>query len=123
MSTDYHLPKPCPGCPFLKHGPEVVRHLREDRLEEIVESEGGFACHRTVDYEEDEHGQDHPVEGKRRRECAGWLIYHLANGTPPQVMRIMGRVGAIDVEGLLEHKAEVITDFDALVVAHEEGFR
>lgn len=116
MSGAYDLKRPCPGCPFLREGRDVVRGLSEERLEEIVESEGGFACHRT-------HPDTGGPEGGRVQECAGWLIYHLANGTAPQVMRIAERLGMIDEATLLEHEDEVLAEFEDLVTAHEEMIR
>ena len=102
--SDYDLKKPCPGCPFRTEG--GVRGLCEERLEEIVESDGGFTCH-----EHEEH------------ECAGFLIFNLENRSAPQMMRIAGRLGMIDEDALMSHVDEVITDFESLVNIHAEWDR
>ncbi len=117
MSTDrYHPKKPCDGCPFLRAGEKVCRGLRPGRLEEIVESDGGFKCHQTVD----ETSEGSPTQ---ELECAGFLIYHLINESAPNMMRIAGRMGMIDVDGLMEHADDVFDDFDHMVEAHESNER
>jgi len=107
-----HMPKPCPGCPFGRD-PGSVRGLNEYRLMEILESDGGFTCHKTC-YDPD--GSE--IRG-REHECAGWLIYHLVNGSAPQMMRIAGRLGLIDEVGLLRYEHKVICDLSELKEAHD----
>jgi len=116
MENRFNLLRPCPGCPFSR-GPDAVRGLHAERLEQIVESDGGFACHRTTDYGEDEDGEELISGGQ---ECAGYLIYHLVNESAPQMMRIAGRIGLIDTEALLKYEAETITDFYELVEVHTQ---
>lgn len=79
-----YLAKPCDQCPFLRDGKAAVR-LTEDRIEEIagaaLDPQGGtFACHKTVDY--DDEG-----EGSGGDHCAGFLCFAEKNGNATQMMR------------------------------------
>ena len=107
--SGYDLTRPCAGCPFGR-GPDAVRGLHPRRLREIIYSDGGFVCHKTA----------HETGSGKPQECAGFLIYHLANETAPQMMRIAGRLGMFDADALLEHESECITEFRELRDAHTD---
>ncbi len=104
------LVRPCPGCPFGRH-PDAVLGIRPARLREIVRSEGGFPCHQTVE----ETAKGSP---KEELQCAGYYIFHLVNESAPQMMRIEGRLGFIDVPALLANASECVTDLDELLERH-----
>lgn len=117
MSRKYDSPHPCASCPFGR-GPESVRHLRGDRLQDIVQA-GGFTCHKTT--EETGDGSE--------RECAGFMIYKMANDGPTQMMRIATRIGLMSEEvwDKLWEQADtgetVVTDWNELLDQHEKGER
>lgn len=77
----FHLKRPCRDCPFLK----TSGYLRQDRAAEIahaLQNDASFACHKTVDYdEEDFDARDHSSSTTSRlssisyQECsAGSLV-------------------------------------------------
>lgn len=69
----FDIKKPCRDCPFRKDG-VMLESLREGRIEEILtnvlEEDGFFPCHKTVDYN-DENSQG-LQDGNQF--CAGALI-------------------------------------------------
>ena len=105
------MTRPCKTCPFLR-SENGLRYLGGERMREIVDSDGGFPCHRTIE----DTGGTGP-----KQECAGFLIYNLVNGSAPQLMRIMGRMGMIDEKRLLKARGAVFTDFDELAEAQDRG--
>jgi len=101
----FDLKKPCPGCPFLRTGPDVVR-LLPDRIPEVwatSQFDGpNLPCHKTVDYDaiDDGEGEDAQIT-KDTQHCVGAILSGLASETGPnQLSRIMGRLGALDIDAL-----------------------
>lgn len=110
---DYDMTTPCGDCPFRREG---FIQLTAGRCHEIVEHEGGFPCHRTLDYSADD-GRKTP----QTKVCAGFLILREQSLGPNQMMRIVERCGGYDAKKLLENNpavAEVFGSLDEMVEAH-----
>jgi hypothetical protein len=87
----FDLKRPCATCPFLKVG--GIR-LHKDRAREIAgyftDAQGGtFACHSTIDYNQDEDNDDEQM-------CVGGMVFADKQNKANQIVRIMERCGAID---------------------------
>lgn len=83
------------------------------RIQEIVEA-SSFACHATVDYDD--------AKPNHERQCAGFMIYQLANDGPTQMMQVADRLGLrIDLDELAAqaHEGNVITDLSELIAMNE----
>jgi hypothetical protein len=65
--------KPCKHCPFRN---DVKPYLHPDRAAEIAYASqnpySSFPCHKTIDYDENEEGEDERDMSKSK-ECAGFL--------------------------------------------------
>lgn len=106
----FDLKKPCHDCPFLRKG--GIR-LTQARVREIagglLDSQGHtFACHKTVDHENDDGER---MENRDTRHCAGALIFAEKNRNATQMMRIAERLGIYDAGELMKNKAVVRTVF------------
>jgi hypothetical protein len=68
----FNMKKPCKDCPFRKDG-TMLKSLGEKRvggiLEGVVNGDDFFSCHKTVDYD----NEDHKLTEKNNF-CAGALI-------------------------------------------------
>ncbi len=84
---NYNLTKPCDNCPFRA---DKLFYLRPQRIKEIVNT-GNFACHKTVDYSNEE-----PELKDKSEHCAGLLIMLEHMEQPHQMMRISERLGVYD---------------------------
>lgn len=107
----FKLKKPCSNCPFRKEGGIP---LVEGRLEGIVESlhdNNFFACHKTINHEEqfNEEGEFHSLV--ESQFCAGALLYLEKCDNPNVQMRIAMRLGKYDPDKLEGHD-EVIEPFE-----------
>lgn len=85
----YEMTHPCARCPFRK-GTKML--LRSERVEEIEACAGDFPCHETVDYTDNDKGD----ETLDTQHCAGALIYAEKQERSTQMMRIMERLGMYD---------------------------
>jgi hypothetical protein len=115
----FDLKRPCPACPFRS---DVTPYIRAARVKEIerglVREQGTFACHKTVDYEnEDEDGEAEHCPSEGEQHCAGALILLERIGRPNQMMRIAERLGMYDA-GALDIEAPVYGSFRAMYQAH-----
>ena len=96
---DYNLKRPCKDCPFRT---DVAPYLTGKRAQEIATSlaQGSdFPCHKTTVPVEDEDGSDRMATSDSKM-CAGALIMMEKQGTPNQLMRIMGRLGVYNPDNL-----------------------
>jgi hypothetical protein len=88
----FDLTRPCASCPFRS---DIHFGLRPARVREILGADS-FACHKTVDYDEDGDGR----VKNNSQHCAGVLwILHKEN-RPNQLMRIAGRLRLWDPASL-----------------------
>ena len=116
------LSKPCDNCPFRRDGIK----LRRERAEELADglrADGHFYCHKTVDYNDDDDGDG--CSTKDSGLCVGALIAEIRDfGHMDQMGRIMGRVGALDVEGIYQQaeagEDAVVSDLDEFIDIHDE---
>lgn len=116
----FDLNKPCDSCPFC---PGRFFGLKKERIIEIVnalESGGTFACHKTVDYD-DEDGDGRPGTGSF---CAGALVMlEKAQDSEMaplnQYLRICERLGSYD-HRKLDMDAPVFDSFEEMIEAHDD---
>lgn len=98
---DFKLKKPCDMCPFRT---DCLRSwLGERRSREIAESiadhQQSFPCHKTIDYSEDDEGNEYRGL-ENSHHCAGSLILLEKIERPGQMMRIGERLGFYDRHAL-----------------------
>lgn len=102
----YQLRKPCKSCPFRI---STGFKFPEDRAEEIISSNGGFACHDTTTVKG--RGVDH----KEAQACAGRLILLEREKQPDQMMRISERLGFYDRTKLDMENEDVFEDIESFM--------
>lgn len=99
----FELTKLCKNCPFRTDS--LKGWLGRKRAEEIsfaiLEQQGTFPCHKTVDYnnEHDEDGDG--VVHQDSQHCAGAMIMLEKMQRPNQMMRIAERLGMYDFRKLV----------------------
>lgn len=104
----YGMTKPCATCPFRKDGAGVK--LMPARIREIARSTGwngaSFACHSSLDYDklQEEGGESEKKfslmqlnNDPKAQHCGGATIFGLKNGGPNQMLRIVDRLGGVDL--------------------------
>lgn len=95
MNTD--LTTPCGDCPFRS---DITFSLHPARTQEILraitDQQKTFACHRTLDYSQNDSG-DTTAD---TQHCAGAMILLERLKRPNQWMRIMERLGYYDRHAL-----------------------
>lgn len=112
MSTGNVCAAPCVKCPWLAKFKSDDDYLRPGRRAGIVEDMlrgNGFPCHATVDYtgdDVDEYDVAIP-DVSESMECAGAALVMLRADRPPQVLRIMERLGMFDSDEFLARHADV----------------
>jgi hypothetical protein len=112
MSESYNMPRPCTGCPFGRHE-DAVHNLGARRIIDIADA-GGFTCHKTT--RETGDGTE--------KECAGHMIFKLANEGTSQMIRIAGRLGMMseetfdELEGHAESGAVSFTVLGEVIEVH-----
>ena len=93
----FDLKRPCAECPFRC---DIRPYLTAERAREIISAivpgQQTFACHKTVDYEQDSDG----VVDNDSQHCAGALILLEKIERPNQMMRIAERLGLYDRRAL-----------------------
>lgn len=97
---------PCARCPFRQ---DVPIYLRADRREEITEALAygqTFWCHGTVEWSEDDDGNEHP-ETADAVECAGAQKALIAAGGSSQLARVAERLGMADLDQVAERGPDV----------------
>ncbi len=109
----WDMKKPCDDCPFLKVG--GIR-LRRARIREIaggmLDIQGAtFACHKTVEWDEDGETE---INTKSQKHCAGALIFAEKHGSANQSTRIAERLGLYDAHALMDNRDTVTSVFDTL---------
>lgn len=116
---DYKLKRPCANCPFRTDCPEGW--LGEERAEEIGLYGAEFACHSTVDYDDDSWEDGEFVgTGEDQQHCAGMLIMLEKMEQPHQMMRISERLGYYDPSKLYMD-TPVFDDVEDFIYHHSNG--
>lgn len=125
MSVKFSLTTPCDQCPFGLHH-NAVKGLREDRLRSILDAgdQTMFTCHKTIEY-----GDDDEYRVRSGQECAGFMIYKMANNEPTFMMRLAANFNkdgnGISEEGWDKLQAHAddgdvsMTDIDDIITAHQ----
>lgn len=112
--SNYDMTIPCDNCPFRKEGGIP---LHESRVHEIVNADGEFPCHKTVDYDDEGDG----VATAKSKVCAGFLIFLEKQDRPNQMMRISERLRIYDPAKFRDQPVcdEIFDDEDEMVAAGE----
>lgn len=108
----FDMKKPCAECPFRK-GPKAVR-LRPGRVQEIINSEGVFACHKTVDYSDGDGRTRENSQG-----CVGFMVFMDKARRTNQAQQVGIRLGIIDpapIDNPANRRA-VVDSADEIVLA------
>lgn len=94
----FDLKRPCINCPFRKGvGENFI--LPEARIDEIMSADA-FQCHKTVEYGQDNYGNQTYDQGDKPQQCAGLMAVLHREGKPNQIMRIAERVGAVTFDDI-----------------------
>jgi len=110
----FDLKKPCKSCPFLKVNGERFG-LCKSRLDEIF-SAPAFQCHSSIDYHEDEEGNEVQGQGDNPQQCKGLMSLLAYEGQPNQIMQVAERFRVATVES---HKCEgTYQTFSEAIEAH-----
>lgn len=116
------MKKPCVSCPFVR---AHEFHLHPERIEEIRDNRGEFACHNTVDYdswddEEDEDGLDRDRSGEQH--CVGHLIVQWSDWEGFNTAQAMAaRMGMFDPHALpTPEEVDVFETWDEMVQFMED---
>lgn len=94
----FKLKRPCSNCPFKKGQGELFA-LTQTRLTGIFESDA-FQCHKTVQYGEDDAGNEINAPGDRPQQCAGLMAVLRNSGKPNTIMQVASRLGWLDFKSL-----------------------
>jgi hypothetical protein len=101
---------PCAKCPWLAKFKGPADYLRAGRREEIVRSMlagAGFSCHETTVPADDDEGAGSMTVTEESKECAGAMLVMARADRSSQPMRILGRLGMLDVDALIERNEGV----------------
>lgn len=98
----YEMTKPCKNCPFRTDS--LKGWLGKGRAAEIafaiVQQQGTFPCHKTVDYNSEHDDENEGVVTGESQHCAGAMIMLEKMEKPNQMMRIAERLGMYDYRKL-----------------------
>lgn len=109
--------KPCKRCPFRSDIEPYIRYNRARKIADSLYMGNSFPCHQTTTHDDGEYV---PTSGEKM--CAGAAITLLKYDGPNNYMRIMSRIGAMDLNRL-EREGEATPLYECLeewVAAHEE---
>lgn len=98
--------RPCPKCPFRTDVPNYLRAGRRVEIATAIANGYGFPCHETTEHHEDDEGNSERVATQESKFCAGAIKAALAAGGVPQDLRIMARLGFIDLDAIEANGAE-----------------
>lgn len=107
----YKRRKPCKSCPFRS---STAFTFPEERAEEIVYHNGGFACHDTTTT------KGRRADHKDAQACAGRLIVLEREEQPDQMMRIAERLGLYDRTKLDMENEDVFEDIESFMSVRVE---
>jgi hypothetical protein len=115
---DFDLKRPCANCPFRTDIPPFLRPARaKEILDVLIQQQGTFACHKTVDYS----GEDGAARrSDSEKHCAGATILLEKIGRPNQLMRIAERLRMYDPKQL-DMSAAVFDSPAAMIKAMKQS--
>lgn len=95
---NFTMARPCDSCPFRTDRPGFLHRSRAEEIAEaLFDLDQTFACHKTVDYDDDGEWEDDRERGyTATHHCAGAMILMERAGRANQMMRIGERVGFYD---------------------------
>lgn len=97
-ALNFKMKKSCVDCPFRKD----KAFLEKSRAKEIVENlrnNGYFPCHKTIDYDYDEEGEEQATIRTGSSHCAGSIILMLREGDKSSWMQVCERLKIQDWGG------------------------
>lgn len=100
--------RPCAKCPFRADVPNYLRARRRIEIATAIAQGGDFPCHETTVDCEDEDGMSDRIATSDSKLCAGAIKAALAAGAVPQNIRIMARLGMIDLDAIESTGAECL---------------
>lgn len=92
----FDLLSPCKSCPFRKDTGHRFGLCRE-RIEEIADAPA-FQCHATVDYSENEFGDEFHRQGDNPQQCAGLMSILISEDRPNTIMQVASRLNSLDFD-------------------------
>lgn len=113
----FDLIRPCTHCPFRADHPGYLTSARAEEIAYALLGGATFACHATVQYDENDDGEGEAVETNKSQHCAGALIFLELQEQPNQMMRWMERIGYYD-RRKLDMGAPVFEDADEFIEHH-----
>lgn len=92
-------------CPFRKKNGIRLTRARVMEVAACAENPGGgFPCHKTVKFTDDEESYDQEsYDQEKAKHCAGALVFADKQGASSQMMRICERLGVYDPSKLRGH--------------------
>ena len=116
-AVNFELRRPCSQCPFRRDVPGFLHPARAEEIADALLGDQTFACHKTVDYDEDD-GEGQVTSASQH--CAGASIVLEKMDRPNQMMRIAERLRFYD-RRKLDMDAPVFDDLDEFIDHHAES--
>lgn len=113
--------RPCAKCPFRADVPNYLRSGRRIQIATAIAQGGDFPCHETTVDCYDEDGMSDRQATSDSKLCAGAIKAALASGAVPQNIRIMSRLGMIDLDAIERTGAECLNLTAWASVSRGEG--
>lgn len=120
------LTAPCGDCPFRTDRPFSLHPQRAQEIADALEAEQTFWCHKTVDYDAMEDGEEEEDSPRgaavdRAQHCAGAMIVLERMGLRTGLMHVMADLGIYDPSKLDLDGAPVYETLEAFVEAMKHG--
>jgi hypothetical protein len=111
------LVRPCAKCPFRNDIEPYLTYGRAVEIASALYHGAKFSCHETVEHDDD--GEHAP--NSREQFCAGAMLTLLKYDGPNNYMRVMSRIGAIDLDKLEKEaqNAPLYEDLEDWIHAHD----
>jgi len=118
LKEHYSMKKPCDDCPFTREGAKKG-NLTGNQIREMIRDPEGHICPKTMRLLDGSASMTHMDE---ERECAGYIIWHLARQTDPfpSAMAMAANLALVKYDEFMEHIDEVHTNIRHLTQAHHE---
>lgn len=98
MNTLVVTKAPCAKCPFRKDVPIYLHQGRRAEIAETLINGGGFDCHATVDYSEEDDDDNTVPSTVDASLCSGAMAALAQSGGSNQLIRVAARLGMLDSE-------------------------
>lgn len=97
---------PCGKCPFRSDVPIYLRRGRRIEIATALLNGSQFSCHSTVDYSREDDEGDTLPDDTDASFCAGATKALMQIGAPNQQLRIMERLGEVDLDKVADTGAD-----------------